>query len=54
LIIFIIIQEPRALAEALYTVGINLVKNENSLEGTPYKFDETGVAIRIPNPIIYK
>lgn len=49
-----IFQDPRALAETLYTVGMNLVNNENPLEGTTYKFDETGVAIRIPNSIIYK
>lgn len=49
-----IFQDPRALAEALYTVGINLVNNENPLEGTTYKLDETGVAIRISNQIIYK
>jgi len=49
-----IFQDPKALAEALYTVGMKLVNNENPLEGTPYKFDETGVSIRIPNQIIYK
>ena len=49
-----IFQDPKALAEALYTVGMNLVKNQNPLEGTPYKFDDTGVSIRIPNQIIYK
>jgi len=27
---------------------MNLVYNKNPLEGTDYKFDETGVAIRIP------
>ena len=36
------------MAKALYTVGMNLVYNRNPLEGTDYKFDETGVAIRIP------
>ena len=49
-----IFQDPKALAEALYTVGMNLVKNQNPLEGTTYKFDDTGVSIRIPNQIIYK
>ena len=43
-----VIQDPPAMAEALYTVGMNLVDNKNPLEGTDYKFDETGVAIRIP------
>lgn len=49
-----IFQDPKALAEALYTVGMNLVQNEDPLDGTPYKFDETGVSIRIPNETIYK
>lgn len=49
-----IFQDPRALAEALYRVGVNLVNVENPIEGTTYKFDESGVAIRIPNTIIYK
>lgn len=44
-----IFQDPRASAEALYTIGMNLVNNENPLNGTTYKFDETGAAIRIPN-----
>ena len=42
------VQDPNDMAEALYTVGINLVYNKNPLEGTQYKFDDTGVAIRIP------
>jgi methyl-galactoside transport system substrate-binding protein len=49
-----IFQDPRALAEALYKVGVNLINSDNPLEGTTYNFDETGVAIRIPNSIIYK
>lgn len=43
-----VLQDPSAMAEALYSVGTNLVYNRNPLEGTDYKFDETGVAIRIP------
>jgi len=42
------VQDPNDMAEALYTVGINLVYNKNPLEGTQYKFDDTGVAIRLP------
>jgi methyl-galactoside transport system substrate-binding protein len=49
-----IFQDPKALAEALYTVGINLVQNKEPLEDTTYKFDETGASIRIPNTIIYR
>jgi methyl-galactoside transport system substrate-binding protein len=44
-----VVQDPRALAEALYIVGMNLVYNKDPLEGTQYKFDDTGVSIRIPH-----
>ena len=43
-----VLQDPSAMAKALYTVGMNLVYNKNPLDGTEYKFDNTGVAIRIP------
>jgi methyl-galactoside transport system substrate-binding protein len=43
-----VLQDPNAMAEALYSVGMNVVNNRNPLEGTDYKFDETGVAIRLP------
>lgn len=43
-----VLQDPSAMASALYSVGMNLVYNRNPLEGTEYKFDETGVAIRLP------
>jgi len=43
-----VVQEPSAMAQALYTVGMNLVYNVNPLENTDYKFDETGVAIKLP------
>lgn len=43
-----VLQDPYAMAKALYSVGMNLVYNKNPLEGTDYKFDETGVAIRLP------
>lgn len=46
-----ILQDPKELAQALYTVGINLVHGTYPLEGTPYEFDETQVSIRIPNKI---
>lgn len=38
----------REFANALYTVSINLLFNNNPLEGTNYKFDETDVIILIP------
>lgn len=43
-----VLQDPSAMARALYTVGMNLVYNKNPLDGTDYKFDSTGVAIRLP------
>ena len=43
-----VLQDSSAMAKALYTVGMNLVYNKNPLEGTEYKFDDTGVAIRLP------
>ena len=43
-----VIQDDRAMAETMYTMGMNLVSGKKPLEGTQYKFDETGVAVRIP------
>ena len=43
-----VLQDPSAMAKALYSIGMNLVYNRNPLDGTGYKFDETGVAIRLP------
>ena len=43
-----VIQDPRAAAEAIYTVGTNLVSGNSPLKGTEYKFDNTGVVIRLP------
>lgn len=41
-------QDPNQTAEALYVVGMNLANNLNPLQGTNYKFDETGVTINMP------
>ena len=43
-----VLQDSSALAKTLYTVGINLVYNRNPLYDTEYKFDDTGVTIRLP------
>lgn len=43
-----VLQDDYKMAEALYLVGMNLVLGREPLEGTNYKFDETGVSIRIP------
>ena len=38
-----VIQNSDDMAKALYTIGMNLINNRDPLEGTDYKFDETGV-----------
>lgn len=43
-----VIQDTDAAAEALYAIGMNLVYNNPPLEGTDYKFDETGIIVRLP------
>jgi len=43
-----VVEDPNDTAEALYKVGMNLVDNKPPLEDTDYKFDETGIIIRIP------
>lgn len=43
-----VLQDAQAMAKALYNIGMNLVQNKKPLDGTNYKFDATGVAIRIP------
>jgi methyl-galactoside transport system substrate-binding protein len=42
-----VLQDPDALAKALYKVGNNLVYNRNPLYDVEYKFDETQVSIRL-------
>jgi methyl-galactoside transport system substrate-binding protein len=43
-----VMQNPRAAAEAIYTIGMNMVNNKYPLDGTNYKFDSTGLTIRLP------
>lgn len=43
-----VLQDSYALAKALYEVGTNLVYNRNPIYDTEYKFDATGVSIRLP------
>ncbi|EKQ53053.1 MULTISPECIES: galactose ABC transporter substrate-binding protein [unclassified Clostridium] len=43
-----VIQDPRQAAEAIYTVGMNMVNGNYPLAGTKYTFDETGKVIRLP------
>lgn len=41
-------QDAASMAEATYLIGMNLVNGRPPLDGTSYKFDDTGVAVRIP------
>lgn len=43
-----VVQDPRDYAEAMYACGMNLIAGKNPIEGTEYKLDDTGVAIRLP------
>ncbi|NRT91234.1 galactose ABC transporter substrate-binding protein [Clostridium beijerinckii] len=41
-------QDAASMAEATYLIGMNLVTGRPPLDGTSYKFDDTGVSVRIP------
>jgi methyl-galactoside transport system substrate-binding protein len=43
-----VVQDPRAHANAIYTIGMNLVSGAYPLSGTNYNFDETGITIKLP------
>lgn len=43
-----VVQNAQAMAEVTYIIGMNLVEGRNPIEGIPYEFDRTGVAVRIP------
>lgn len=43
-----VIHDINGMAEALYLVGNNMVLGKNPLSNTKYKFDSSGVALRIP------
>ncbi len=43
-----VVQDPRALADAIYAIGINLALNVSPLSGTNYKFDEIGNTVKLP------
>lgn len=43
-----VLQNPRLLADAIYTIGMNLVSGKAPIEGTNYKVDKTGVIVLIP------
>lgn len=41
-------QDTSELAKAIYTIGMNIYEGKNPLSDTPYKFDDTGIAVRLP------
>lgn len=43
-----VVQDPRALADAIYATGMNMVSGAYPLSGTNYKFDGTGITIKLP------
>ncbi|MGG7077088.1 galactose ABC transporter substrate-binding protein [Clostridium sardiniense] len=43
-----VLQDAEAMATALYKCGVNLAEGKSAIEGTDYKFDDTGVSVRIP------
>lgn len=43
-----VLQDAPAMAEALYKVGMNLASGKSAIDGTDYKFDDTGFSVRIP------
>ena len=43
-----VLQDAKGMAEGLYTAAMNLAQGKSAIEGSSYKFDDTGVAIRIP------
>lgn len=43
-----VLQDAPAMAKALYDTGMNLAAGKKATDGTDYKFDDTGFAIRIP------
>ena len=43
-----VLQDAYAMSKAVYDIGANLVNGRPPLQGTEYKFDDTGVSVRIP------
>lgn len=43
-----VLQDAEGMAKALYSTGMNLAAGKSAIDGTSYKFDDTGVAVRIP------
>lgn len=43
-----VVQDPSIHANAIYTIGMNLTSGNYPLNGTDYKFDQTGNTVRLP------
>lgn len=43
-----VLQDAEGMANALYETGMNLAGGKSAIEGTSYKFDDTGISVRIP------
>ena len=43
-----VIQNPSEMANAIYTIGLNIFQGNDPLYNTQYKSDETGVSVRLP------
>jgi methyl-galactoside transport system substrate-binding protein len=48
-----VIQDAKETANALYICGLNFARGKKPTEGTNYKYDDSGIGIRIPY-MIYK
>ena len=42
------VQDSKLYAKAIYDVAMNLASGEDPIHGTDYKFDETGITIKVP------
>lgn len=43
-----VVQDPSVHADAIYTIGMNLASGNYPLNGTNYKFDQTGNTVKLP------
>lgn len=43
-----VLQDAPAMAKALYECGMNMAAGKEATDGTSYKYDDTGIAVRIP------
>jgi methyl-galactoside transport system substrate-binding protein len=41
-------QDGEGMGKAVFALAKNVAQGKDFLEGTSYKYDETGVAVRIP------